>query len=99
MRQCFLCTYRLLDSCDDVRISTAATDVATHQVANVIGSFELAFPEQSNSGTNLARRAIAALESVVLDKRLLQGVKHAVLSKPFDGRNFRAIFHDREGEA
>ena len=76
--------HRLLDRRDDVGIGTAAADVAAHQLADFVGGLGLAFGDQAGGRTDLSRRAVAALEGVVIDERLLQGMQRAVLRQPFD---------------
>ena len=71
----------VLDGFDDVGISTAAADVATHAFAN-FGWRELlagGFSEQGDGGHNLAGRAIAALKPIKLQESFLHGMKRAVV--------------------
>jgi hypothetical protein len=44
----------------------------------------------------LPRRAIAALESIVRDKRLLERVKLPIVGQPFDGNNLSALVRDSQ---
>ena len=69
------CLHRLLDRRDDVGIGAAAADVAAHQFADLVGGLRLAFGDQARGRADLARRAVAALEGVVVDERLLQRVQ------------------------
>src|SRR5262249_43687790 len=55
--------------------------------------------DQAGGGTDLAGSAVAALEGVMLDEGLLQRVKRASLRQAFDGRDPRAIVHNRQREA
>ena len=55
--------------------------------------------DQPDGGADLARRAVAALEGVVVDERLLQRVQRVPLGQPFDRRHLRAVLHDRQGQA
>src|SRR3954468_23508391 len=64
----------LFDGGDDAVISAAAADVAAHAFAHG-HAFRAAFLQESGGGHDLARRAVAALESVVLDEGLLQRVE------------------------
>src|SRR5262249_672396 len=48
---------------------------------------------------NLAGRAIAALESIVLDEGALQCMERRTLRQTLDGRHLRAILHHRKGQA
>ena len=47
----------------------------------------------------LAGRAVAALEGVVLDERGLQRVQLVAVGEPLDGRDLRAVVRDGEREA
>ena len=42
----------------------------------------LAFGDQADGRADLARRAVAALERIVLDERLLHRMQRAVLARP-----------------
>nr|GFD56033.1 hypothetical protein [Tanacetum cinerariifolium] len=66
----------LLDGGDDVGIGGAAAQVAAHGLADFDGRAvaRVRVGEQRGGRHNLARRAVAALKSVVLDKRGLHGV-------------------------
>src|SRR5207342_1380760 len=59
----------------------------------------MALRDEPNGGANLPRRAIAALKAVMGNEGLLQGVEFAIRSKPFDGRDLGAVFHDGERQA
>jgi hypothetical protein len=74
--------HRLLDRRDDVGIGAAAADVAAHQLADLVGGLRLAFGDQAGRRADLARRAVAALERVVVDERLLQRMQRAVRARP-----------------
>jgi hypothetical protein len=89
----------VLDSGHDVGIGTATADIAAHQLANFIGGVRLVLGDQPGGGTDLAGGAVSALEGVMLDEGLLQGMKRASLRQAFDRRDLCAILHDREREA
>ena len=55
--------------------------------------------EHPDRRAQLAGRAVAALERVVLDERLLQRMQLVVVREPLDGRHLGAIVRDREREA
>jgi hypothetical protein len=59
-----------LDCRDNVGIGAAPTDIAAHQLADFVGRVRLAFGDQADGGTDLARSAVAALEGVILDARV-----------------------------
>src|SRR5262249_47242582 len=83
----------------DVGIGAAAADVAAHELANLIGALGLAFRDQPGGRADLTGRAIATLERVVVDERLLQGMQGAVPRQTFDRGHAGAILHDGEREA
>ena len=90
MRHC------LLDRRHDVGIGAAAADVSTHQFADFVGALRFAFGDQAGSRADLARRAIAALERVMVDEGLLQRMQRAFACQTFDGDDLGAVLHYRE---
>src|SRR5262245_20555561 len=94
-----LSVHRLLDGRDDVGVGAAPADVAAHQFANLIGRARPALGYQANGGAELPRRAIPALERIVLDERLLERVQCISARKPLHGGDLRPILHDRERQA
>src|SRR5262249_49067024 len=88
----------LFDGCHDVGIRAAPANIATHEFADVIGAAGLALGDQAGGGTNLARGAVAALESIVLDKGLLQRMQRASSRQALDRRHLRAVLHHRQAE-
>src|SRR5262245_60768104 len=83
----------------DVGIGAAAAEVAAHQLADFVAGPGLPLRDQAGRRADLSRRAIAALEGVVLDEGVLQGVQGAILGQPLDGRDMRAILHDGKRQA
>lgn len=83
-----------LNCSNNVVVSTAAADVSAHTFAH--GSVVLAarFFEQRRGGHDLARRAIAALKTVVLQESGLDGMQFAILSQAFDGGDLVSLMHD-----
>jgi hypothetical protein len=61
----------------DLRISAAAADTAAHELADLGVRTRAALRQQAGRRDDLARRAIAALEPVVLDERGLERVQSA----------------------
>lgn len=57
------------------------------------------FGDAAQCGHDLAGRAVAALECVLVDERLLQRVKFAALGKTLDGGDVRAVMHHRKRQA
>src|SRR5215471_9256092 len=65
----------LSDGGDDVRIGTAAADVATHELADLLVGARPALRQQRDRRHDLARRAKAALKPIVANEPLLHGVQ------------------------
>src|SRR5207245_733932 len=91
--------HRLLDRGEDVGISATPTNVAAHQLANVVGRLGAAFSEQANRGTDLTRSAVPALKGILLKEGLLHGMKRLALSQALDGRDLGTISHDGQRQA
>ena len=83
----------------DVGIGAAAADIAAHEFADFVGALRLALGDQAGGRTDLSRRAVAALERVVIDERLLQRMQRAIRRQALDGGHFGAVLHDGEREA
>ena len=54
---------------------------------------------QAGGGNELSGRAIAALECIMSDERLLQRMQRAVLGQPFHGGDGTPLGHQRERQA
>ena len=91
--------HHLLDRLDDIRIRAATTQIAAHQLADVVGRARTPLAQETRGRHDLPRRAVAALERVVLDERFLQRVELAFFREPLDRRDLRAVMHQREREA
>jgi hypothetical protein len=89
----------LLNRRNDVRIGSASAEIAAHQLADLVRSLCLTFRNETDRGTDLPGRAVAALERIVIDEGLLHGMECTVDGKTFDCGNLGAVFHDREREA
>ncbi len=63
------------------------------------GGLRLAFGDQASRRADLARRAVAALERVVVDERLLQRMQRAVRRQALDRGDAGAVLHDRQRQA
>ena len=59
----------------------------------------MALLQHADCGADLAGRAVAALESVVLNEGLLHRVQAANGAQALDGGDFRPVLHHREHEA
>ena len=85
------------DRFDDIVVAGAAADVAVKVMAYLgLRRFRV-FLEQGRRRHHHPRRAKAALQPVVILKRLLDGAERAIGGRlPFDGLDFGAIGLDRE---
>ena len=68
----------------DVGVGAAAAEVAAHQLAHLVARHGVAFGDQRAGRAELARRAVAALERVVVHEGLLQRVEPTVAAEAFD---------------
>src|SRR5215470_9672733 len=91
--------HRLLNRRENVGISAASTDIAAHELADVVRSLRPTFFDQANRGADLSRGAISALKRIVIHERLLKRVKQPPSTKAFYGRDSRAVLHDRQRQA
>src|ERR1700733_6457551 len=105
----------LMDCIDDAVVGAAAAEVAAHPLAQLIMTerYRLRLEIRSDvtrhalaklgrhadRRADLPRRAIAALESVVFDERLLQGMKRARCAEVLDGRDLPALVLNGQSEA
>src|SRR3954453_16525867 len=55
--------------------------------------------EHGHGRTDLSRRAVAALKTIMLDEGGLHWMQMIGGAEPFDGRDLVALMHDREREA
>src|SRR6266404_3845254 len=84
----------LLDGGHDVRVGSATAEVAAHLFADLGVGVGVPFAEEPDAGADLPGGAVAALEGVVLDERLLQRVQPVSLGQAFDRRDLDAGVHD-----
>src|SRR5690242_19375692 len=63
------------DRRDDVGIGAAPAEVAAHRLADLVVGLRAALAEHRDRAHDLPRRAVAALEAVVRDERLLHRVQ------------------------
>src|SRR5690242_6393947 len=79
---------RLADRSDDVWIGGAAADIAAHIFADRIVVSGMAFANARDRRHDLAGRAVAALEAVMIDEGLLHRVECSIApGEAFDGRD------------
>src|SRR5438270_13242339 len=72
---------------DDLRVCRAATEVAAHPFAYLGRVVRVALSDASDGRHDLARAAEPALESVVVDERLLDSMKLAFGCQALDRRD------------
>src|SRR5262249_29710740 len=89
----------LSDGGDDVRIGTAAADVATHDLADLLVGARPSLRQQRDRRHDLARRAEAALKPIVANERFLHGVQAAVTRQTLDRRHLAAVALRRPRQA
>src|SRR5438067_12141228 len=99
MDSCASLRFRLLNRRQNARVGAAAADVAAHPFADLIVAVRVIFFYQRDRGTDLARRAIAALKSVVFDKSSLHWMQLFAVRQSFNRRDLVALVHDREGKS
>src|SRR5712671_1013154 len=80
-----------LDGLDDVRVPGAAAEVAADRLADVRFAGLLVPRQQRAPGHHHPRRAVAALQAVLLPERFLDGVELAVLLQALHGADVRAV--------
>ena len=90
---------RILDRVHDVLITRAATEVPRNPLANLLFRRLRVVVEQIDGGRVHARRAVAALQSVLLPEAFLQWVQLIALGQAFDRHDFGAVRLDREDRA
>src|ERR1700677_2300254 len=92
--------FSVRDSGDDVRVSRAAAKIAAHVFADRVLIARVPLLHAADGRHDLARRAIAALEGVVIDKGLLHRMQGSVrVREPLDCAHPMALGRDGEGEA
>jgi hypothetical protein len=89
---------RVLYRRDNVGISAAPADIAVHCLLHVVVGGSDRLLEKCNSGHDLARGAVAALVSIMLDKRSLHRMQMVRLPDPFDRDNLIRGMHHGERE-
>jgi ferredoxin len=60
----------ILDGSDDADIGGAAAEIAAHVLADLVGRPRMPLVHAGNGGHDLARRAVAALQRVVVDAKM-----------------------------
>ena len=81
---------------DDVVVAGAAAEVALEPLADSSLARRAAFLDQRDGRHDHPRRAVAALERVMVVERLLHGMELAVRGEPLDGRDLGPVDLDAE---
>ena len=89
----------LFDGGDDVRIGGAAADVAAHVFADVVVAGGVAFLDAGDRRDDLSRRAVSALEGVLIDEGLLHRMQFVALRQSLDGGDRLILGSQRQGQA
>ena len=91
---------RLNDGFGDALIGAAAADVAAHQFANTLGIVSgMALGDKTDRAHDLARRAVAALQTVMGDEGRLHRMQIFALGKTFDRDDVRSVQAGGQGQA
>src|SRR3954470_4310588 len=89
----------VLDRVDDVLVAGAAAQIAGDAFANLLLGGGGVVGEKADRRHDHARRAVAALEAVLLPEAFLHRMELAVGGEPFDGGDRAAVGLDREHRA
>src|SRR3954464_11831332 len=103
----------LADGRDDVGVSGAAADIPTHALRDlgvgeswcscqrcrhVAGPACFVFIQQRNGRADLVGRAVATLQSVMVDEGGLHGMEVVAVGQALDRRDLVAVMHQGEAE-
>src|SRR5439155_3527778 len=89
----------LSDRSDDVRIRTATTEVAAHELADLLIRTRSSLLQQRDRRHDLPGRAVAALKAVMADERLLHRMQPSVSRQAFDAGHLPALALGRKRQA
>ena len=84
---------------DDVGVGAAAADVAAHLFADFVVRAGAALLDGADRRHDLAGRAVAALEGIVLDERRLHRMQAAIVGQALDRGDRLALAHHRQRQA
>src|SRR5438093_5945599 len=90
---------RLPDGGDDVGVSPATAEVAAHELADLVVRSRAPLAQQRDRRHDLPRRAVAALQAVVLHEGGLHGMERAVGRQPLDRDDLGARLHRGQRQA
>src|SRR6266567_9598297 len=86
------------DGANDLRVGTAAAQIAAHRAPDVILVRHGRVVEECHGGEDLAGRAESALQRVVRDERGLQRMERLFRAYALDGRDRLVLARGRERE-
>ena len=106
----------LSDRRDNIGIGGAAAQIAAHALADLLvgegdvrsrqisahraGPTGLGLAQHADRRANLSRGTVAALEGVMVDERLLEGMQVVAIGRqPLDGDDLGVLVRDGEGQA
>src|SRR5262245_10951181 len=89
----------LAESRDNVGVSAAAANIAAHELADFLRGFCPTLRDQPCRRANLPRRAVAALERIMVDERLLQRMQRALGRETLNCGDLRTVVHDGKRQA
>src|SRR5919198_3257024 len=98
-RSSLLSSPNFLNCGDDAGICTATTDVAAHRLAYVVIARPPRLLHHCRRRHDLARGAVPALETIVLDECALHRMELVARRKSLDGRDALSLLHNGEGHA
>src|SRR5215467_11060577 len=88
-----------LDGLDDVHVAGTPAEVAFETPADLVFGRVRVLLQEVGSGHDEARRAVPALQAVLVPEGLLDGVQLAIFGHAFDGREVPAVRLDGEHRA
>src|SRR5215510_2078262 len=89
---------RVLDGLDDVDVAGAAAEIPRDRLADLLLARILVSLEERDARHHHSRRAVAALQAVLLSEPLLHGMELAALLEVLDGPDLAAVgLHGEHG--
>ncbi len=83
----------------DVRIRSAAAQIAAHPLADLVVTSRVAFVDACQAAHDLSGGAVAALKGIVPDESGLQHMEIAFCADAFDCGDLLALLHDGQTKA
>lgn len=92
-------SHDLLDGIGDIGVCSASAKIAAHQFADLVARSCASLIDEPLGRADLAWSAVAALECVMINECLLEGMKRIALSQALDRGDSIAIMHDCQTQA